>query len=283
MLEVISVAARLQNRMDILVFIDAILKVGSENGFENYYRGHSDSAYKLTPSIYRNGLIENEHKIFKEAIIRTPQEFLNSKSAIEKLVKMQHYGVPTRLLDITSNPLVALYFACNGNKNKNGEVIFLKIPTTHVKFYDSDTISVLANIAQQSTIDIDIFATKISAFNETDSVLRLLHTIKEEKPYFQNCINPKHLEDVFAVKVKLDNQRILKQNGAFLIFGINSNKKVPSNVPHTWITSFKIEIPFLMKDQILKELDLLGFNQSTLFPEIENQGQHLINTYKINE
>jgi len=272
--------------MDIKLFIKTIQTVLPKSGFENYYRGHSDVDFKLTPSIYRDGLIDNEDNIFKEAIVRTPHEFANCKSTVEKLVKMQHYGVPTRLLDITSNPLVALYFACNKDKDKNGEVVFFQIPSDHIRFYDSDTVSVLANIAKRPVnFEIDTAAKIISAFNETSSIQYLLHEIKEEKPYFQDLVNPKHVEDVFAVKVKLDNQRILKQSGAFLLFGINANKSRQSEVSYKWVLnktdkSLNLIIPLDLKGKILDELNLLGFNHSTLFPEIENQGQHLINKYR---
>lgn len=266
--------------MNLTKFIDEIKSIGVTPNSQNYFRGHSDKIYKLTPSIYRHNLVDNEDNIFKEAILRTPHEFVNCKSTIEKLTKMQHYGVPTRLLDITSNPLIALYFACSQNGNKDGEVFFLQIPDSHIKFYDSDTVSVLANIAKRpKNFEFDSLAKSISAFNKTFQIEYLLHEIKEEKSYFQNLINPKHLEEVYAVKVKLDNQRILKQEGAFLLFGVNARKISQAEVSNKWVAS-KIVIPSNDKIQILKDLSSIGINHSTLFPEIENQGKHLIEKYK---
>jgi len=275
------------NSMENLTnFITEIERLGIKKGHENFYRGHSKVEYDLKPTIYRDGLVTNEDKIFKEAISRVPNEFINSKSTIEKLVKMQHYGVPTRLLDVTSNPLVALYFACNKDFKTDGEVVFLRIPDTDIKYYDSDTISVLSNIAKRpSNFEIEPFSKSIKEFNGTGQIEYLLHEIKEEKPYFQNIINPKHLEKVFAVKVKFDNERILKQEGAFLIFGINANKKRPANVPYKWIVNktekVKLIIPFKRKKALIKELEKFGISNRTLFPELENQGIYLKEKYKI--
>ena len=267
-------------------YIDEIRRLGIRKGYENWYRGHPKEEYVLEPTIYRNGLIENEDNIFKEAITRVPNEFINSKSTTEKLVKMQHYGIPTRLLDITANPLVALYFACNKDFTTDGEVVFLRIPTNFVKYYDSDTVSVLSNIAKRpENFEIDTATNSITEFNGTTQIAYLLHEIKEEKPYFQNVINPKHLEQVFAVKVKLDNERILKQEGAFLIFGINSNKSRPATVPYKWIVNKKEEVKFIIpakkKRQLLRELETFGISGRTLFPELENQGIYLTDKYKI--
>ncbi|MEY8847330.1 FRG domain-containing protein [Psychroserpens sp. XS_ASV72] len=270
---------------NITNFINEIKRLGLVDEYENYFRGHSDISFELKPSIYRDGLIYNEDNIFKESISRVPLEFNNSKSTVEKLVKMQHYGIPTRLLDVTANPLVALYFACNKDFSKNGEVVYLRIPKNYVKYYDSDVVSVLSNIAKRpENFEIDTSTSKISEFNDTTAIQYLLHEIKEEKPYFQNLINPKHLEEVFAVKVKLDNERILKQEGAFLIFGIDANKIRPARVPNNWVlnktTKVKLEIPANRKRSILKELATFGISNRTLFPELENQGIFLIDKYK---
>lgn len=72
-----------------------------------FFRGHADPNYILRPSIMRTTLLsQNESKIYHELIINCPDDFEKCNTHLEKLVKMQHYGLPTRLLDITRNPLV---------------------------------------------------------------------------------------------------------------------------------------------------------------------------------
>ncbi len=63
---------------------------------------------------------------------------------------MQHYSLPTRLLDLTANPLMALYFACGEDTSsaEGGEVLVLRIPKRQVKYFDSDTVSVIANLSR---------------------------------------------------------------------------------------------------------------------------------------
>ncbi len=109
------------------------------------------SSYLLyIENIKKKQYIENEDKIIREAILRNPEEFQNLRTNFEILSKMQHYEFPTRLLDLTENPLVALYFAVSSknNKNKDGCVIIFKINRENIKYYDSDTVSILCAIAK---------------------------------------------------------------------------------------------------------------------------------------
>jgi hypothetical protein len=271
----------------IAQFINELQKIPRQYDSELYFRGHSDYDYKLVPTLYRNRrLILNENKLFKEFILRTPSDFLNDKSTLEKLVKMQHYGLPTRLLDLTTNPLVALYFACASKEKKNGKVIVFKIPKDDIKYFDSDTVSILASLAKRpSTFNVEkIMHLDIPKFNLEDEIARLLHEIKEEKSYFQSIINPNDIERVVAVKVKQNNNRIIKQSGAFLIFGIKGKKRIPAQIPLNWILNLGLkgvdfDIDNNSKDNILEELDILGINESTLFPELDNQARYLKKFY----
>lgn len=262
-------------------FVTELRKISRNRNFEFYFRGHSDVSFDLKPSIYRQRYIKNESIIFKEFILKSPNDFVNEKSALEKLVKMQHYGIPTRLLDLTTNPLVALYFACKEKVKKNGQVLVFRIPKQDVKYYDSDTVSILANIAKRS-IDFNIinYSRERIEFNNSEHIAYLLHEIKEEKSYFQSIIDPNDIERVVAVKVKQSNSRIIKQSGAFLIFGIKGEKSKPAIIPNEWILNLNakgvdFEINNDSKDEILEELDLLGINEATLFPELENQALYI--------
>lgn len=69
--------------------------------------------------------LNEERNLIEAAKFQLPEVFPNQLLPIGLLSWLQHYGIPTRLLDVTLNPLVALWFACQ-DIGKDGEVIIFK-------------------------------------------------------------------------------------------------------------------------------------------------------------
>lgn len=94
------------------------------------YRGHADHSWELKPSIGRHfegqwsAVLEKEIKALEEFKKRSiPYLKHPPKSDIEWLCLMQHHGCATRLLDFTTNPLIALFFASDPAHRKDGSFI----------------------------------------------------------------------------------------------------------------------------------------------------------------
>ena len=93
---------------------------------EIWFRGQSKSDYELIPSLFRQGVEYgckfNEAAMYEEFVRRHPEQEESHKNVLDWLTLMQHYNIPTRLLDWTSNLLVAIYFACNEPLGQDGAI-----------------------------------------------------------------------------------------------------------------------------------------------------------------
>lgn len=257
-----------------------------------FYRGQSKLDYKLTPSVLRDNMQCKEHEIYNEIMIECAHEFADCELHNEILSKMQHYGVPTRLLDVTTNPLVALYFACCSNQNvDDGVVYIIKKDKSEIKQYDSDVISILSslprfNLGEKEEIlqlAQDIDAT-IKKFNAKKIIKRLLHEIKKEKPAFENIINPKDLLENFVFVPRKANARIIRQSGAFIIFGLLQNEiKIDETCSDDNLTnniSYKIIINKDAKTEIVEQLSCFGISKATLHPELYKVAEYIKERYR---
>ena len=98
--------------------IQALREKIDNNSVDLYFRGQEVEFWDIEPSIFRNDMLSIEHNLMQIPLQRIPMEFKDFDNMFDIMAKYQHYGMCTRLLDLTTNPLVALYFACKKHGNE---------------------------------------------------------------------------------------------------------------------------------------------------------------------
>lgn len=187
-----------------------------------FYRGQTNANFLQIPSAMRS------HENFEEHIInmfmqKFPNEFKNCSTNVDKLCLMQHFGLYTRFLDVTENPFVALYFACQPMKkfgrqerdfDKYGEIfIYREKNIDNIKYSNSRTASIIATTAFQKN-EFNFRILENDYRNDTRQIADLVNFIEFKDVVSRSVI----------VKVKQDNLRIINQQGAFILCNANKIK-----------------------------------------------------------
>lgn len=137
------------NVQDFIQAVDDLTKKYPDK--EYFFRGHASYEYKLIPSLYRNRKYYNNEDLMYMDFKTQFYNELSDKKYIEILTTMQHYNMPTRLLDTTSNPLVSLYMTVDKvDESSNypiGEVVVMKENKKNIKYSDSNAVTILSSLA----------------------------------------------------------------------------------------------------------------------------------------
>lgn len=240
---------------DLNRILTEIYSTSIDSNKKYFYRGQNNSRWIPSASIVRESeYLKNEHLMFYKIISKMPKAFENDKYIYNQIATMQHFGYPTRLIDITENPLIALYFACDGNFEDDGEIFI----------YESEEDEIL---------------------NFEDKKLRCLEQIPT-KPFENICEECSNLENCkkeiikksYIVQGVAKNERINNQSGSFIFVGISDEEKYCKNEIKKPIMS--IILDKTIKKGILEILEKLNINGGTVYPDLLNLAKFLKNKYK---
>lgn len=248
-----------------------------------FYRGEEECFTTVISSLYRlknkdGSTIEFvEKNLIREAKIRFPEIVAECTDNIEMLIKFQHYGLPTRLLDITSNPLIALYIACKKKEGESdGRVMVCK--SNETDYIDVKTIGAILGIYGITRLE--------SIIKKIEHLALFIGFDKEKIELFLQ----KTIDKPLLFRAPQSNPRIKVQQGAFvltpfkvIIPGHSCDVDYTDNETGKLDEMFDMEKTIVIdkeyKKTILDDLDIMGYNEATIFPEEEHKMNYIKEHY----
>ena len=213
-----------------------------------WFRGHGDMSWRLTPSALRYGAAEAQRQAI--GLLRDFKRIAASKiehpPALEDELQWaqlaRHHGLPTPLLDWTENAAIALYFACE-EVDANG-LVFVMNPAELNKESRGE--------GEERILD---------AFEDAEPIRRVLASASRGKGRATTiAVNPVH-----------NTERIVAQRGTFTI---HASPSFPTTRRPKF---FFVCVPVLKKHKgtLLRELERIGVDEMSVYPELEHICGHL--------
>lgn len=248
------------------------------------YRGHSNhKKYKLLPGIFRErvvspGCTTTEYSQLEFNILN---DFISEACRFVKDIPVedipawleiaQHFGVPTRLLDFTENPLVALYFSCIGSPKEDATVWILNEPVYNKKFFLEGPLVL--------TIKSKQMVSKIVS----DEIVYQDYQV-------QHYNNPDYIQWPWIYKPHYHEERMNLQSSIFMIWGADRRPLTEFVSTNEFMTEetvtnqangliCNIIIPANRKHELLNQLNLCGINEKFIYPGMDGIGRYINQKY----
>lgn len=251
---------------------------------ENNFRGVKNKEYDLIPKLYRkfkddgdnyiynffkgNEIIEQFKKYSYPLISNKPSD----KDFLQWLVLAQHYNVPTRLLDFTINPLVALYFAVEDLRYVNDGAVWLLNKNLFDIFFERNNI--VPHITQ------------LSEGNQIDNKENMLPEIIIPYYYDNRMENQSSRFLLFNLNItplnKYENVNVFTlKNHHVEEYQKEKSKRYFDAGENNFLA--KIVVKGISKGELLDELNLFGINEMYIYRSLDNVGKFIDERLTLNK
>jgi len=232
-----------------------------------WFRGVENSDYKLVPGIVWRGLRKYEDHVTRSFLINYRNYWPHQTyDPFELYSLMQHFGLPTRLLDWTSSPLVGFYFALEKSlkvermKNMNNQNAIVWVLCPHKL---NEIHSGAKNIYTPNR-------------NEDDVLPHWLPIALKEK----QDINDKIPNHPIAVKFPHANQRISSQQGCFTFHGLSDDCLSESfkgldEYEQQYLIKLELSASSNKMD-LMKELYSLGYTEDAIYQDLNSLSERIV-------
>lgn len=258
-------------------------RAGTGRGLCHLFRGHSEASYPLLTTLDRlepSGKRRAEDYLLREFRRRMHQYLPPEGIPVSELVTlalMQHYGVPTRLLDVTRSPYVALYFAVRAAKNDSDAAVWV-FNTTNIR-----GVSLKRVFSQDPDLaeEIGNLTNPCEQFTRRDRFEKWLMP-DPPPPGLQDDSQLRHHAIVIDIEPFRMNARQSAQQGLFLISGsptmtfeqtlVDLLQEIQSGItePSVYEPSVcKIVIPGALRRPLMRHLEKMNITAASLFEGIE--------------
>jgi hypothetical protein len=230
---------------------DLMSQMDPDNAGRRWFRGHVDHAWPLRPSALRDlGWLDAESDMIKR-FRQTAASRMRDRPAHEWewVCMAQHHGVPTRLLDWSENPLIALYFAVEKDASDRGNV--------DGKLFSLDP-------------------ERLNKANYGKPVGVLLLGQDEELNDYLPTAKPTMRRSGMAAVAPQSFDRIVAQSGVFTITHILDPLDLRESCPEAFE---EFIIPQTAKAPLKNELKRLNITASTVYPDLEHIGLAIRDRY----